>query len=127
MVEGLSGALVHCTLNPYVICVSLDELPLNATLTGVQNATRHAMYMYMNTWLSLHASAISSYTPNASQGQYLVDRKYIQRELGMALSTITSDSNKFVDKTRSIVKHLCPQIAKYTQFNQSAMQKLHDI
>ena len=43
MVEGLSGALVHCMLSSYVVCVSLDELPLNATLASVQNATRHAM------------------------------------------------------------------------------------
>ena len=56
-----------------------------------------------------------------------VASRYIQRELGMALSTIAPDSDKFVDKTWRIFMHLYPQIAKYTWSNQSGMQKFHEI
>ena len=44
----------------------------------------------------------------------LVANRYIQRELGMELSTTVPESDKFADKKCRIVKHLCPQITKYT-------------
>ena len=68
----------------YVVCVSPNKLLVNARLAGVQHANRHAMYMYVNIWVS----------PNTLQGRYfvLVASRYIQRELSMALSTIAPDS-----------------------------------
>ena len=46
---------------------------------------------------------------------------------GMTLSTMDPDSDQLVDKTQRIVRHLCPQAAKYTQFSQSGMRKLYDL
>ena len=77
------------------------------------------LYMYMNIWVFCMLVLYQA-IPLMSHKDVilcLVASRYIQRELGMALSTIASDTNKFVDKTQRIAKHLCPQIVKYTQSN----------
>ena len=112
MVEGLSGAFVHYTLSPYVVCVSPNELLVNARLAGVLHATRHAMYMHMNIWMSPNIQRIWM-SPKGIK-LCLVASRYIQRELGMALSTVAPDSDQFVDKRWKIVRHLCLQTSKHT-------------